>query len=544
MYRKSNNLLISLGLSCLVAVAGCADTHNHSDHGHGEDHHGAGEHGHVPLITNLELDLDTVVAGETLSLSLTTDHAALGEEVMAHVYLNDTTTAPIAMGEEAVFFVTIPVETHAGSHQLVVRLHHVSDHTPLEPEVQATAPLLVKAAPAAWFLSTDAAGNSWNATALAPQERPRIIEELSLNELSLLSGSEASGGNGKGASWGDVIWDSHSGRIFANAKNVDKVAVLDVATRSMEAVLDVGERPVHLWSPNHNGEIWTHADGPGEFYVIDPISLTVSEPVTAALDETGGHGKLLYAEELGTQYYATNTNNPGVFPINGDDKTTSEMVTLCDMPCADDSETVGDESLLTCGSTHDKAYNPTMGYGVFQCSGAARGKYAFLDTETNTVVEDLVAINGSITHSEGNEYILVIDAGAESDQVKIWDTGSATHNGIEFDAVVTLDGEPSARGTQFREDRGGKWEAWIPQTAGTGLAVVNLETLAVEMIEIGPLTKPEGARHFSRRAVIGGDWLFTYNDLGAVMVNLDTRVVTQGPAIPGSVARIVFAGNE
>ena len=65
--------------------------------------------------------------------------------------------------------------------------------------------------------------------------------------------------------------------------------------------------------------------------MIDPISLTVSEPVTAALDETGGHGKLLYAEELGTQYYATNTNNPGVFPINGDDKTTSEMVTLCDL---------------------------------------------------------------------------------------------------------------------------------------------------------------------------------------------------------------------
>jgi hypothetical protein len=79
-------------------------------------------------------------------------------------------------------------------------------------------------------------------------------------------------------------------------------------------VLDVGERPVHLWNPNHGSEIWTHADGLGAFYVIDQTSLAVSDPVVAALNDTG-HGKLLYAEELGSKYYATNTNDPGGFPM-------------------------------------------------------------------------------------------------------------------------------------------------------------------------------------------------------------------------------------
>ncbi len=531
----------SLLFILFIATAGCFNAQKSHDHDH--HHHGAHDETH-PQISEVSTNSLSVIAGQGLTLTVSTTNATLGEDVMYHVYLNDTDTSPVGMGMQETSSVLIPLDTPAGTYKLIVRLHDMADHKALQPEVKSSVEIKIQQAPMAWFFSSDSATNSWNISLVAPAERPQLITELQVDSLSLLSGDDSDGGNGKGPSWGDVILSPKGDRVFANAKNVNKVAVFDINSRSLEAVLDVGERPVHLWNPNHINEIWTHADGPGEFYVINPETLTVSDPVLAALDETGGHGKLLYSAELGTSYYATNTNNPGVFPIEGETHAVSEMITLCDAPCSDDPETEEDEALLTCGSTHDKAYNPALGYAIFQCSGATRGNYAFLDTATDTLVQDLVPIAGSITHSAGNEYILVIDAGAESNQVNIWDTKATEHNGIDFDASLTIDGEPSARGTQFRMNRGGQWEAWIPQTAGNAVAVLNLETYGVEMIEVGTLTKPEGARHFSRRAMLGGDWLFTYNDAGVVMINLETREVTQGPAITGSVSRIVFASSE
>lgn len=393
------------------------------------------------------------------------------------------------------------------------------------------------AAQTAWFFSQDAEANAWIVTVIDPEQPEAPLASLTVEDLAALSGPESAGGNGQGPSWGDAVPSTDHRRIFANAGSIAKVAVFEVETRSLEALVDVGERPVHLYNPNDGSEIWSHADGPGAFYVIDQTSLAVSEPVVAAL-ENRGHGKLLYAGELGSTYYATNTNDPGAFPIDGAAKTAGAMIALCGVPCADDPQTPEDESQLTCGGTHDKVYNPRMEWAIFECSGDARGHYAFVNTGDNSVIEDLVPMSGSIAHSPGNEYILIINAGADTDQVQIWDTGAPDHNGLAFDTTVTVDGGPSARGTEFRQNDSGTWEAWIPQTAGTKIAVVNLATSEVELVEIGVFTAPQGEA--SRRAAIGGNWLFTHNDQGVVMVNLATKEVIQGPALDGVVSRVAF----
>lgn len=376
----------------------------------------------------------------------------------------------------------------------------------------------------AWYLSSDAEANVWSVT-IVDSAAPDEPDTLALDELATLSGSA---GNDAGPSWGDAVLGSDGTRIFVNATSVDKVAVFDVASGSLEAVLDVGARPLHLYNPNHGDEIWTHADGEGAFYVIDQSTLAVSGPVVAALADAG-HGKLVYAEELGSKYFATNTNDPGAFVIDGAAKSDGTHIALCGAPCEDDPAS-------TCGGTHDKAYNPAMDWALFQCSGVSGGNYAFVDADTDEVVHDLVPITGAIASTPGGEYILVIDG----DLVQIWDTGAAGHDGLSFDASLTLSGHPSDRGTEFRETDDG-WEAWMPQNDGSKVIVVDLASLETEEIEIGSLTPPPDAGHFARRSAMGSDYFFNANDDGLVMIDLETHALTQGSATD-AVARIVPIG--
>ncbi|NJK32283.1 MAG: hypothetical protein HC927_07665 [Deltaproteobacteria bacterium] len=324
----------------------------------------------------------------------------------------------------------------------------------------------------AWYFGADTEANRWSVTVI-DTAHPDDPDTLAIDELAALSGPD---GNDAGPSWGDAIASSDGSRIFINATTIDKVAVFEVATGSLEAVLDVGARPVHIYNPNHGNEIWTHADGEGAFYVIDQTTLAVSGPVAAALNGTG-HGKLVYAEALGSKYFATNTNDPGAFVLDGEQKSAGTYIPLCGAPCEDDPES-------TCGGTHDKAYNPGMGWALFQCSGVSGGNYAFVDAATDEVVHDLVPIGGGIASTPGGEYILVID----DDLVQIWDTGAATHDGLAFDSTLTLAGHPSDRGTEFRQVEG-RWEAWIPQNEGSKVVVVNLSDYTTEEIDIGTLTR-------------------------------------------------------
>lgn len=378
----------------------------------------------------------------------------------------------------------------------------------------------------AWYFSADMNANTWLVDIVSASGD---THGFALEDLSVLSGPTDLGGNGAGPSWGDPVASSSGDRVFVNATSIDRVAVLSTQNLALEAVLDVGGRPVHLWNPNEIGEIWTHADGPGAFYVIDENTLSVSDPVVVALNDTG-HGKLVYAEALGTNYYATNTNDPGVFAIDGANRDVTGFIELCGVPCSDDPE-------ATCGGTHDKGYNPTTNQLFFECSGDARGHFAFVDADTHTVVADLVPMSGGVASSPAGEYILVIHT--NSGEIGVWDTRDPAHDGLTFDGTVTVTGHPSARGTQFTQAEDGAWEAWIPQTGGTSVAVVNLSTLDVELVDIGTITAPEEG-HFERRSALGGGYFWTVNDKGVVRVDVQTREVLEGPALDALVARILW----
>ncbi|MEZ4450856.1 MAG: hypothetical protein R3B09_15355 [Nannocystaceae bacterium] len=388
----------------------------------------------------------------------------------------------------------------------------------------------------AWYFGADPDNNRWTITIVDPTDPALVVAEIEVSDLADLSGPS---GNSAGPNWSDGLPSTDQSRVFVNARSVDKVAVFETATFTLEAILDVGASPVHIFNPNLGGEIWTHADTPGSFYVIDQTSLAVSDPVVASA--MGGHGKLLYAEQLGMKYYATEVNDPGVYAIDGATKTVGPLIPLCGQPCMDDPNTPEDESQNTCGGTHYKAYDPTMNLAIFQCSGDTSGHYAFVDASDDSVVADLVPMSGSVAFSHGWGYTLLIDADAG---VQIWDAGAPGHDGMQFDGVVDVPGGPNATGTDFRMRGDGTWEAWLPENTGTKVAVVDLSTYALaEEIEIGVLSPPMGSTSVSRRGIIGGQWFFTYNDAGIVFVDLNTHEVTQGPAPAAPIQRVTFAGS-
>ena len=386
---------------------------------------------------------------------------------------------------------------------------------------------------AAFVFSVDAASNRWIVTALATRSEGGILSTFDVPELSEITGAEADGGNGAGPSWGDAHASPDQTRIFVNATSANRLVVIDAINMAVERLIEVGERPVHLYNPNHVDQIWTHADGPGAFWIVDTLTLTVEDPLVAAL-AGAGHGKLMYDERLGDDYYATNTNDPGVFPIDGATLEVDDIINVCGQFPDDDPDTNDvDESTILQGGTHDKSYNPTMNWVIAQCLGG-RG-YSFVDASTNTVAHDQVPITGSMANSPDHRFTVVIDAST----VNVWDTDAADHDGLAFDATFEVGGEPSARGVHFVQSAE-RQEAWIPQTAGTKVVVVDLATLDMRELEIGAVTRPEGAGHFSRYAALGGGHFMAYHDDGVVLIDLATDEIFDIGSFEGVPSRLVF----
>jgi hypothetical protein len=99
--------------------------------------------------------VNVVVAGEGLALeapatagltALRTSalRAAHGDEMGRHLhaYLDTTDVNPLAMETRTTFPITIPAATTVGAHTIIVRLHD-EDHLIIQPEVKATAALIV-----------------------------------------------------------------------------------------------------------------------------------------------------------------------------------------------------------------------------------------------------------------------------------------------------------------------------------------------------------------------------------------------------------------
>ena len=378
-----------------------------------------------------------------------------------------------------------------------------------------------------YYFWQDAETNTWGVTvADSESDDFSVIKELTFPELSAITAAENEGGNGEGAAWGDAIVSNDGKRIFVNARNADKVVVIDTENYEVETILDVGvkrsstegNRPVHSFA--YGDELWVHVDGDGGFNVINQDTLEVSEFIATNTVGTG-HGKLLVSPGLGANTYVTNTREPAVFPINVETREVSAPIEI-----AGGNPDIG---------THDKGYDPATGLAFFQLTG--NNGFSFIDTKTNEVVYDQYPIQGRITHTPNDEYILILNAGAEENDIGIWNTTLDTHTQPEFDAEVTIGGGVSYSGTEFYQD-GNDWEAWIAQTEGDNVAVLDLSTNDIEYIPVGDLTVPEGARHFSRIGEIDEDFFFTYSDEGAKRIDLDTYEVSDGFKLPGQVSRM------
>jgi hypothetical protein len=140
-----------------------------------------------------------------------------------------------------------------------------------------------------YYFAVDAVANAWTVTVVDPTTAKPTVTTIKVDDLAAITGPA---GNDKGPGWGDTIASPDGKRVFANASNADRTLVIETATQSIETLLKVGGKPLHIYNPNDNKEIWAHNDNDGSFSVINTDTLAVSAPVVAALKSTG-HGKLV-----------------------------------------------------------------------------------------------------------------------------------------------------------------------------------------------------------------------------------------------------------
>lgn len=392
--------------------------------------------------------------------------------------------------------------------------------------------------------------NKWLIHVIHPKKEI-IIKTIEVPELTQRTAEKAKATKTEdvGPGWGDAILSHDHTRIFANAKNADALVVINVEHAKVEKIFHFafGDRPVHSHLPNHGTEVWVHLDGKGAFFVISSVDLRILRGLKQLVQCTSpnvgtGHGKMLYAYALGNTYFCTNTQEPALFVVNGKTKKQIRKIEVCGTPPKDDPKTPEDESKGPLqGGTHDKAYLPGIRRIVVQCTG---GKgYALVNPQTLRVEHAHLPISGSIAHDKDFRHVLAIRASEKEKQIQVWEQASMSNASHAFSYALDVDGSPSARGTHFHTI-GSKHYAWIPQTKGEHVAVVDLQKKTIQRIQVGPLTVPPKARHFSRRGALGVDAFYTYNDTGFVRIDLKTHAVTpiEG-SLEGTVGRLLFVGG-
>lgn len=151
--------VVSFAVFVLALAPGCSVGDGH-DHTHEADAAGCVEHGGEPMFTAFSVSPTTVAAGGAVEASIDGEHLGELAETESgaaeehghggdcpgghlHVYLDDLMTNPLAMVGAKSFQLTIPEETAAGEHILIVRLHN-KDHTILTPEVTAQTAITVE----------------------------------------------------------------------------------------------------------------------------------------------------------------------------------------------------------------------------------------------------------------------------------------------------------------------------------------------------------------------------------------------------------------
>jgi len=286
-----------------------------------------------------------------------------------------------------------------------------------------------------------------------------------------------------GLEWGDPRITSDHGQIFVAEGSRAQVVVIDTEHREIEGRVDVGPDPLHVYAPT-DGEIWAHSDDEGAFYVIDTDSLEVLEVVDAV--EGGGHGKLLFHEELDGRAYAGTVSESAVVEVDLEDRSVGEVID------------VGDG-----GGTHYKAYAPETGLAYFERSGL--GMTAVVDLEAGETVDEF-GFAGGMYLTPDEDVLALLDG----ETVRLYDATSEETDEIE---TISVEGEPAA--IRFYDGEDGLY-AFTANSETPDIAVLDLE--AGEELDRFETGETDGSY---RPGVAGDEYFFTTSDADGTVAIVD-----------------------
>lgn len=276
-------------------------------------------------------------------------------------------------------------------------------------------------------------------TALVDPESGEVVEELDIGS----------------SEWGDPRITRDHSRIFVNEGEAAQAVVIDTESREIADEVDVGPDPTHNYNPVE-GEIWSHSDAEGSFYVIDTEELEVVDVVEAGL-EREGHGKLLTHPDLDPKAYAMNVTDAAGLVID-----------------LEAHERSADFPLEGEGGTHYKAYAPQTGLAYFQRTGEPGGTDV-IDTETDEVVDNL-DLSGGLYLSPDETLLGVLD----EEEITFLD---ATSEDNEVVGTIDVEGEPGA--LRYYEGEEGLY-GFTANTTTSDVSVLDLESFEeVDRIETG-----------------------------------------------------------
>ncbi|MEM4780258.1 MAG: hypothetical protein QXG03_01635 [Halalkalicoccus sp.] len=313
-----------------------------------------------------------------------------------------------------------------------------------------------------------------------------------------------------GAEWGDARITRDHSRIFVNEQTAAQVVVIDTDAREIAGEVDVGPDPVHIYNPVE-GEIWSHSDAEGSFYVIDAEHLDVIDVVEAGL-EGEGHGKLLHPPDLDPKAYAMNVNDAAGLVIDLEER---ERTTTFELE--------GE------GGTHYKAYAPETGLAYVQRTGEPGGTDV-IDTASDEVIDRLEYAGGM--YLSPDETLLAI---LDDETIQFVD---ATSDGSEIEATIEVEGEPGA--LRYHESEEGLY-GFTTNTATPDVSVLDLESFEeVDRIETG---ETDG----QYRAGVAGDAYFVTTadaDGTVALVDMETRELLAEVEVARGVDTVQYVGRE
>jgi YVTN family beta-propeller protein len=203
--------------------------------------------------------------------------------------------------------------------------------------------------------------------------------------------------------WGDSVFavDKKSGKryMFSADRTSNSMYVIDTEKMELVSKIPVGNSPVHIYFVEHRNEIWSRADGEGNFDVIslEDVTKLAKADVTESPEVANKHGKLIYDEELNGVGYITNTQDQGIYKFNLDSTAAPVFLNFTE------SNTLG----KVCKGTHGIAYSNVNQHLFVECTGST-GTWEF-DTKTGSVVAVYDSIFGQLFSSPDDRFVFAVN---------------------------------------------------------------------------------------------------------------------------------------